>query len=306
MRQDMQPFARGGNWYKGNLHTHTTRSDGRRSPEEVVALYRRGGYDFLALTDHRLYGYGQEFSSEDFLLIPGMEMDLRDEQRQCDNHLVVLRSQPSGRNYADLDHVEPGPWQGRASCQRVIDALAAHDNYVIYCHPVWSRCELEDFVGYDNLLGLEIFNYGCAVENRTGLADLYWDSLLRRGKRVWGFATDDSHQAVEDFCGGYIMVQAEALTEQAIVQSIAQGRFYSSTGPEVIDWGVADGKIYLRCSPARSIHFVAYERHGQSFHAPEGGVITQAELPIDKPYLYVRAEVEDHQGRVAWTNPIFL
>ena len=37
-------------FYRGNTHCHTTRSDGRRSPEEVIALYREAGYDFLALT----------------------------------------------------------------------------------------------------------------------------------------------------------------------------------------------------------------------------------------------------------------
>ena len=48
----MEKDENGAIWYKGNLHTHTTRSDGRKSPEEVMALYRDHGYDFLALTDH--------------------------------------------------------------------------------------------------------------------------------------------------------------------------------------------------------------------------------------------------------------
>ena len=37
---------------KGNLHAHTTFSDGRRPVAEVVARYRELGYDFLAITDH--------------------------------------------------------------------------------------------------------------------------------------------------------------------------------------------------------------------------------------------------------------
>src|SRR5262245_31457127 len=37
---------------RGNLHAHTTFSDGRRPVEEVVARYREMGYDFLAITDH--------------------------------------------------------------------------------------------------------------------------------------------------------------------------------------------------------------------------------------------------------------
>jgi len=37
---------------KGNLHAHTTFSDGRRPIGEVIARYRDLGYDFLAITDH--------------------------------------------------------------------------------------------------------------------------------------------------------------------------------------------------------------------------------------------------------------
>ena len=38
--------------FKGNLHAHTTFSDGRRPIDEVIARYRDLGYDFLAITDH--------------------------------------------------------------------------------------------------------------------------------------------------------------------------------------------------------------------------------------------------------------
>jgi len=41
------PFSSPGIWYKGNLHTHTTQSDGGLAPEEAADLYRKAGYDFL-------------------------------------------------------------------------------------------------------------------------------------------------------------------------------------------------------------------------------------------------------------------
>jgi predicted metal-dependent phosphoesterase TrpH len=37
---------------RGNLHAHTTFSDGVRSPARLVHEYERLGYDFLAITDH--------------------------------------------------------------------------------------------------------------------------------------------------------------------------------------------------------------------------------------------------------------
>ena len=42
-------------WYKGNLHGHSTRSDGIRSPEELKEIYKESGYSFVALTDHDIY-----------------------------------------------------------------------------------------------------------------------------------------------------------------------------------------------------------------------------------------------------------
>lgn len=37
---------------KGCLHTHSTCSDGKLSPQEVADVYESKGYDFIAFTDH--------------------------------------------------------------------------------------------------------------------------------------------------------------------------------------------------------------------------------------------------------------
>src|SRR5690242_20312077 len=37
---------------KGNIHTHTTWSDGDRPPQDVYLWFRERGYNFLAITDH--------------------------------------------------------------------------------------------------------------------------------------------------------------------------------------------------------------------------------------------------------------
>ena len=53
------PFERPGRFWRGNLHTHSNRSDGTLEPAEVCKRYKAEGYDFLALTDHfvGLYGF---------------------------------------------------------------------------------------------------------------------------------------------------------------------------------------------------------------------------------------------------------
>lgn len=46
------PPADKARWYRGNLHLHTLRSDGWAFPDEAILLYKKLGYDFVALTDH--------------------------------------------------------------------------------------------------------------------------------------------------------------------------------------------------------------------------------------------------------------
>src|SRR5215467_1569870 len=67
---------------KGNLHAHTTFSDGRRPVDHVIARYRDLGYDFLAVTDHddRVDGdYWFQIPTGDdrLLVLPGIEIDYR-------------------------------------------------------------------------------------------------------------------------------------------------------------------------------------------------------------------------------------
>ena len=67
---------------KGNLHAHTTFSDGRRPVAEVVARYRELGYDFLAITDHddRIgddYWFNIPPGDDRMLVLTGIELDYR-------------------------------------------------------------------------------------------------------------------------------------------------------------------------------------------------------------------------------------
>lgn len=94
-------------WYKGNLHTHSTNSDGRLSPEEVIGLYREEGYDFLALTDH--WFMGEERREENFLLLSGAEYDVGNNVRDGIYHVVGIGMQKEpklkkDRNYKKSRH----------------------------------------------------------------------------------------------------------------------------------------------------------------------------------------------------------
>jgi histidinol phosphatase-like PHP family hydrolase len=73
-------FTAPGRFWRGNIHTHSTRSDGVLAPEEVCRRYRAEGYDFLALTDHFIGRYGYPivdtvpFRTDGFTTILGAEL----------------------------------------------------------------------------------------------------------------------------------------------------------------------------------------------------------------------------------------
>lgn len=310
---DQLPFAGPGSFFRGNLHTHSTLSDGQKTPEQIVELYKRAGFHFLSLTDHRVYNDHSALSTPDFLLVPGFEMDIFNDEKRQDNHIVCILADkdkpglPFGTRRTDPGSWRDGmPWGGPPQVQAFIDEMNEKGFLCFWAHPVWSRNELCDFIDYTGLFGVELFNTGCHIENATGYGgDIYWDSALRRGKPWRGFAVDDAHFHQRDYCQGWITVKAEALTWDVILSSIRAGRFYASVGPEISDFGIRDGVAFLDCPRAREIHFVGWHARGKSFVSFDEEGLTHAEFPLEGQD-FIRAEVVDFAGRRAWTNPLFL
>jgi predicted metal-dependent phosphoesterase TrpH len=60
----------GGRFYRGNLHCHSNRSDGKTSPEAVAHAYREAGYDFMLLSDHFEAYYGWSITDTRTLRTP--------------------------------------------------------------------------------------------------------------------------------------------------------------------------------------------------------------------------------------------
>ena len=325
---NIQGFSKNGHWYKGNLHCHSTNSDGKLSPREVADLYKSHGYNFLAISDHDRYSdYRSEFNEENFIILPAIEASavLYKEKGSNDRIAIhhihgilstrAMQEKAAENLFLHLEHYPAriyfGSWNGAAVAQELQDDLQAHGCITAYNHPVWSRVQEADFINLNGISALEIFNYGTVNESGTGLDVLHWDIMLRNGKKVWAFASDDNHNdgIVEDSFGGYIMVKAEKLTHENIIQSIIDGNFYSSSGPDIHDWGIKDNVAYVECSPVNRINFIA----GNLINAGntvmcknKHDTITRAEFPLKGDEAYIRVECIDMYGNTAWSNPLFL
>ncbi len=334
-------FSKGGNWYKGNLHSHTTNSDGHKTPAEIVEIYKSGGYDFLALTDHDIFSdYRSELGSDNFLIIPALEASiyyitdadkiqqykdvnltdtweiLYDEHKipNCNkaHHFNVFQ----GSEKAPFQHLESKPplvvigQDGHADVlQNMVDEYLKMGCFMTYNHPLWSRIVPEDILDVKGFSSIEVYNHMTEEDCGLGADTTYMDLLLRKGVKINAMAADDNHNRGDgyDNYGGYVVVKAEELSLKAIAESLNSGNYYSSSGVEITEFCIENGEVYISCSPVKKINFVVGNRITDGMVVQERGkTITEARYTLKGHETYVRVECIGVDGKQAWTNPVYL
>ena len=162
--EDIRGFSECGNWYKGNLHSHTTNSDGHLTPAESVRMFRDHGYSFLAFTDHDRYSdYRTDFDGDDFIIIPGYEAsavlykDFGLKKRVKVHHVnALLGTSRMVREAREPlpEHLEILPqrvyfkeWNGAAVLRDMVERMRGMGFIAMYNHPVWSRVSEYEFAG---------------------------------------------------------------------------------------------------------------------------------------------------------------
>lgn len=301
-------FENAGRPLKGALHCHTTRSDGKGTPEEVIRLHAQNGYDFMALTDHRIYNY-QNFADVPMTILGGMELDRNfPTARVHCHHIVCIGPEKAhGNGFNQDDRFDRFYGDDPAGTQEVLDWVHANNNLTIYCHPEWSGTPAREFEMLRGNFAMEIWNTGSVMEDDLDSNAPYWDELLAQGQRIFGVATDDGH-AMNQHCKGWVMVNSENNAD-AILSALARGAFYSSCGPEIHDFYIDGDTVHVECSPVQSIVLRHLRAPYAAVRPAEGEEnLTHAEFRLcrGEDVRYVRAVVKDAQGRRAWTNPIFF
>ena len=293
-------FPEEGLWLKGNLHSHSTVSDGLFTPLELARMYADHGYAFLSMTDHNVLVPHSELPEEEIILLTGLEHDIEYSADKCTH---VVGNCAAGKD--KTDYLCKRYFADELTDQQLVDMMRADGQFVSLAHPVWSRMEPEEILGLENLHAIEVFNNGSEHLCHGGNAEIWWDMLLRHGKKVFATAVDDVHVA-DDLFGGWIQVKAAQRSREAILDAVFSGAYYASTGPVIHDFGMDGLNVYVECSPCREIHFVTYPPRGKSVFAEEGKPLTSAAHTLTGREAYVRVVCVDNDGRSAWTNPIFF
>ncbi len=322
-------------FYKANLHCHSDYSDGKLTVDEIKEAYKKEGYSIVAFTDHEILIDNSRLNDEDFLAITSCEVAVKEFPEL--STMVRQDMKVTHLNLYSLDpHRKTTPFYSDSYCAKYIkdntrDLISFEDeNYgrvyspeginriikdakergfiVSYNHPNWSLESAADYVNYEGMFAVEIFN--SSVKEHYDLSDdeAAFDCLLRAGKKVFCTAADDNHNSYpfgDERCasfGGWVCINAEKLEYGEIMNALQNGDFYASTGPEIYSLTREGNSVTIECSPAKKVVVLANTRHAQIFRAKDGEPLTAVTFELSEKDKYFRIRVEDQNGKKAYTQ----
>ena len=274
------------------LHLHTTLSDGKLTPEEVIRAYKEQGFDAVALTDH--WRYGESGSFEGVTVISGAEYNIGGHATENGVYHIVglfMRSEPK---LCPED-----------KAQHIIDEIHSVGGLAVLAHPAWSLNTPQMIMELRDIDATEIYN-GVSERGQSFRPDssLIIDMLASRGVEYPLLATDDAHyyNGVDNGLG-FVMVESESSSAEDIKMAIIAKKFYASQGPEIHLYRDGD-KFCVDCSPVSKIYFAS--NSAWCHRATVGEGITHAEYTPTAHDRFIRAFVIDADGKSAWTNVVML
>ena len=293
-------------WVKGNLHSHTTNSDGQPSPQERLDGYVEHGYDYLCLSDHyKITRIDSVKCPDDFILIQGAELHPANPFGGQTHHFVVLNI------HEDMDSKNMPP-------QHVIDEAIRQGGSVWLAHPHWSSVNIiRDALPLQGLAGIEVFNTTCRRMGR-GESSVHWDDWMDLTDTLLpALANDDAHAKQEtnrDTYEGWTMARVKERTTDAVVDALEAGSSYGTTGPEIhdiklrrVDEASDDRRVVeasIKCSEAQRIYAVC-DSFGTEYKSGNG-TFDSATFTIRPNARWARFEIIGPDGTKAWSNPFDL
>jgi hypothetical protein len=300
-------------WYSGALHLHTTHSDGTLTPAALADAARHAGYDFIAITDHNNTTHARE-------PIPSSPLHIVGEELTTPGGHATVWGLPEGA-WIDF-RVTPRDPKAAETIAGLVDASHRAGALFSISHPIdncdgcsWTHTIPE---GVD---AIEIWQNEKAPRDP---AIAVWDRLLREGRRITAVGVSDWHRQPSPIDGAAVRVQANALTQPAILDGIRRGqvivmRDARTQPPSVrahcgsVDAGVGES-LACASSDELAVHVSMPELSdgNAEFSWNAARMTTRAighgttfTMPAAAGYLRVRIYAANG-GTVAITNPIYV
>ncbi|MDA0845707.1 MAG: CehA/McbA family metallohydrolase [Proteobacteria bacterium] len=299
----LPPFGLGHSLYRGNLHGHSTHSDGVLSAQAVVETYADLGYDFTCLSDHLWIDDkfaatsvcdGRALDRKGFITLPSAELHCYGKTYDQDGvwHIVA--------NGLPLDFACP---DANETAPDLIARAQAAGAYVSLAHPEWYTMTTDEAMQVAAADAVEIYNHSCVVTSARGSGIAIADYLLNEGKKISFTATDDSHFELPDWGGGWVMVAAAELSQNALVAALKAGHHYASTGADFTDLQIEDGVLTVSSSPVENV-VISGAGHMAMAETGKNMTVTQFDLSKFRSDWF-RITLRDAAGKMAWSNPYY-
>ncbi len=321
-----------GNDYKANLHCHTTLSDGSNTPLEIKEKYMQKGYSIVAFTDHDVFIPHRDLCDENFLALNGFEAEFHDwnekkRRKRRTTHLCAIAldediiNQPcyhrsnylyycpkTSRELVRFDDSEPDFIREYTpeNINLYMKKCKEKGFFVTYNHPAWSLETFEQYGDYSEMNAIEIINGGCFTSGYFDFNHRDFELFLRQGKRIFAVAGDDNHNNHDTFVA-WTVIRAPQLTYKDICESLKNGNFYATSGPEIKSLYIEDGVMHVETDEARRIFFNTAIRHTKNIFNEDGSPVTSGSFKIDyEEDEYVRVTVVGMDGSMCYSNPYFI
>jgi predicted metal-dependent phosphoesterase TrpH len=262
--------------FRGDVHMHSSRSDGAQAPVYVAAAARRAGMDFMALTDHRRYQPSLELiaalegPAPDLRCFPGEEVHEPEGIMHVVNFggresvTALLGSEAARQEIAGL--ARQWPELDAASRSAVAHtvwacrAIRAAGGVAIYAHPWWRPQHRLHFppaahravMAARPFDAVEVFSgFGRAEWESNALSLLDYHEACRNGRPLAAVAVSDSHNCDSELFGAFHTIVLAASPEfDDLAEAIRAGR---SVAAEAVR-----GEFPRLCGPLRLARFVYF------------------------------------------------
>lgn len=297
-------FGTNPKFYKANLNCRTNISDGQFTPEEIKDLYKSQGYSVVAFSDRGAMVPHGELTDKDFVALNALEFSVKEEGgKEISLNAIALSPETKAPS---LSSNEP---MSDDEIRKTVKEYKENGFFVTCNHPRKSLLKCGKDTPYEDVDAIEIINYSSLSEGINEYNENYYEDILKGGALPYCIAADGNKNELPfgyrgcDSCGAYTMIVAEELTYEAIADSIKNGRFYSTEGPEIYDLWYRSEVLYIRCSPCDKIIFES-GTHRKIYQAENGKLLDGRGIFfwVMPEHQYARVTIVDKNGKKAFSN----
>ncbi|MEC3979298.1 CehA/McbA family metallohydrolase [Amycolatopsis sp. H20-H5] len=316
---------RGRSWYRGDCHLHTVYSDGRRTPDQLVADARAAGLDFIVSTDHNTSSSQLQWgdhATDDLLILNGEEVTTRS------GHWPAI-GLPAG-TWIDWRYRAADP----ADFRRFVNEVHRAGGLVTAAHPFANCFGCTYEFAYEIADLVEVWNGPWTEDDQASV--IHWDGLLRGGLWIPAIGDSDAHNPDQRVALPHTVVQADSLRKEDLLRGLKAGRawlaessavtlsFTAAAGASTAQIGgradVGTGtpvtvQVVVGGVPGTTVSILDQLGPQHTETVGDSGSATVTWTTYPRYSRWVRAEVRRPSGgpntatpnaMVAMTNPIFL